>query len=123
MDLSEQVYNLCCSEVDKTEELTPFLGKHPEVDVNLFRNPAGLTSLHCAASKGSVGCVQVLIDHGVDMEGRTHQGFTPVMIASHNGHLECLKVLIAARADVHARSNQGIQATYLASCYGYTECL
>jgi ankyrin repeat protein len=123
MDLSRQVYDLCRSESDKSEELTALLQDHPEVDVNLYRDTKGYTALHGAAYRGNVRCMQVLIGHGADVEARTLDGSTPIMIASEMGRLECLKVLIEARADVHAKNSFRRQAMYYASYKGRAECL
>jgi hypothetical protein len=123
MDLSRQVYDLCRSESDKSEELTALLQDHPEVDVNLYRNIKGCTALYGAAHEGNVRCMQVLIGYGADVEARTVGGRSPIMIASSLGHLECLKVLIEARADVHAEDNNKCQAIHDASYNGRTECL
>jgi hypothetical protein len=117
------VFSLCCSRAgDKSEELTALLQDHPEVDVNLYRNVKGCSALHIASIKGDLGCTQVLIGHGADLEARTEEGDTPVILASHCERPECLKVLIEAKADVHAKSKR-CQAIHAASKAGKTGCM
>jgi hypothetical protein len=120
MNLSQQAYELCGSaEGDNHEELAELF----RVDVDQYRSADGSTAIHEATSKGKVGCMQVLMGLGADLEARDENGDTPVILASSKGHLECLRVLIEARADVHARSNDGDQAIYFASLFGKARCL
>jgi ankyrin repeat protein len=92
MNIPMQVYVLCNSaEEDKSEELMVLLQDHPEVDVNLFRNSIGWTTLHAATFRGDLGCVRVLIGHGADVDARAQLGSTPIILASERGKLECLR--------------------------------
>jgi hypothetical protein len=93
------------------------------VDVNLFRDGMGCSSLYGAANKDNVSCVHVLLGHGADLDARADTGDTPIMIASQTGHLECLKVLIEARADVHAANTCRCQPIHTSSFHGHAQCL
>ncbi len=63
----------------------------------------GLTPLHWAAGSGCVECVQLLIEHGADVNAQRNDGRTPL----HTASIETIDLLLAAGADVHARDKAG----------------
>ncbi len=95
--------------------LRMLLGWYPEWNGPCTRAPARM-----AASRGDVEILDVLMDHGLDIDGLTPSWGTPgrpfdpdhpaaancartlLMEAAHRGHLECVEYLIAhgARVDV-----------------------
>ena len=56
---------------------------------------------------GATGCVQALLDHGVDVNQRYANDATALMWAAAYGHVETVKLLLARGADAGATDNRG----------------
>ena len=54
--------------------------------------------------------VKFLIDHGVDVNAKTTQGFTALIYASRDGFLKTVKHLITNGAEVDAQTSFGYTA-------------
>lgn len=65
-----------------------------------------LDSLTQASSGGHTDTVRLLLDHGLDPNGR-HLGVTPLMMAAANLRMETLQLLISRGADINARDDKG----------------
>src|SRR5215475_10680284 len=63
---------------------------------------AGVLDLAEAAAIDDVARVKALLDAGVDVDGRTSDGFTPLQLAAYFGAPGAAAALIAASADVDA---------------------
>lgn len=63
--------------------------------------------LHRAADLCPAETVQLLIQHGADVNARGYQGGTPLMYAANGGRLDNVRVLIAAGAGVNVRDDAG----------------
>jgi ankyrin repeat protein len=75
------------------------------------KDTKGATPLHCAANKGNLRCVQVLLKdspEGKRANARTGQGLTPLHSAAKSGRNECILVLLVAGATIDAKSNRGL---------------
>ena len=57
---------------------------------------SGETALHKAAAKGSLDCVQLLVQRGANVNLVDKQGRTPLLVAWENGHLECHKYMLTS---------------------------
>jgi hypothetical protein len=86
-----------------TAQLTPELSK---VAVNTVA-ANGNTSLHDAATFGTEGLVQALIDAGVPVDARNASGSTALHVAAIFDQPTAIARLIAAGADVNARNAAG----------------
>ena len=63
--------------------------------VNLEERDAnGMTALHCAADKGQVETMRVVVELGADKEAKTAHGWSPLHAAAYSGHVEVIKVLV-----------------------------
>lgn len=80
----------------------------------------GLTCLGQAAAVGNAEVVQILMQHGAELEGSAHQrryktcGYTPLMLAAQHGHVNVMRILLAAGTDLDASTAavvKGIEET------------
>lgn len=104
------------------------------IDLN-YRNMEGFTPLLCAAEKGNIKIVKMLLDHGADCNytGRLSDGnlgsgdpvivWTPLFNAALYGHPEVMKLLIKHGANVDFRDERGRTALNTALQRGHKECV
>ena len=107
MDIIELLLQQSAKIVPDTEGLYPQhlvarTGRTPETLLMLERYGADLnqqdrlyqwTPLFHAASEGCVGCMQALLDQGVDVDILDEKGLSAMYYATWEGHLECMKLL------------------------------
>lgn len=63
-------------------------------DVDQFDWEACMTPLYCAAEEGHIGCVQVLLKGGADVNKACEDGWTPLQIACTRGHVQCVELIV-----------------------------
>ncbi|KAI8498597.1 Unconventional myosin-XVI [Branchiostoma belcheri] len=80
----------------------------------------GRTALHLASWNGQTGVVELLIQHGANLEARDKNGWTTLHLACRYGHTGIVELLIQHGADMEARTKLGSTALHLASGYGQT---
>lgn len=78
----------------------------------------GNNSLHSAAARGLAHIVELIFEHGGNLEDTNKQGRTPLHRAALFGHPETVKVLLAAGANIDALDERGRTALHLASLLG-----
>jgi ankyrin repeat protein len=74
------------------------------------RDADGSTPLHCAAWKGHVPAVELLLDSGADVNAQSqngHYGGTPLHAAAHGNSRAVAELLVNRGADVQATSCNG----------------
>lgn len=76
-------------------------------------------SIFRAASDGNVTAVQNLLNAGIDVNTREHEGETPLMYAAVAGKTEVLKLLLDRGADINAVSSNN--ETALARAVGVNQ--
>ncbi len=67
---------------------------------------AAVTPLEAAVAQGHVAVVRWLLDQGLDVNQRLHEGGTALHVAAWNGHLEVVKLLIERNADASLRDGR-----------------
>ena len=73
-----------------------------------------LSALHSATRSGHKNVVQVLIDHGVDIEAKDYWGSTPLCHAASLDHEAVIALLLEKGANVNQRNDHGKNATHYA---------
>ncbi len=73
-------------------------------DVNAKEPSQNQTALMWAAGERHPDVVQVLVEHGADLQAHTRKGFTALHFAAREGDLESTRVLLAAGANINVRS-------------------
>jgi ankyrin repeat protein len=89
------------------------------------RNPMEVMPLHSAMAGSDVAgrppTAQLLLEHGANVDARTHGGFTALMEAAQNGDLETATLLLSHGADASLASDQGKTASDLATAGGHPD--
>lgn len=71
------------------------------------RNAQANLVLHAATAGRRGEIVELLLDHGADVNAPTGQGWTALHLAAHGGYLELVDVLLARGARTGERNAQG----------------
>nr|XP_020664474.1 serine/threonine-protein phosphatase 6 regulatory ankyrin repeat subunit C-like isoform X2 [Pogona vitticeps]XP_020664475.1 serine/threonine-protein phosphatase 6 regulatory ankyrin repeat subunit C-like isoform X2 [Pogona vitticeps]XP_020664476.1 serine/threonine-protein phosphatase 6 regulatory ankyrin repeat subunit C-like isoform X2 [Pogona vitticeps] len=82
----------------------------------------GKTPLYWAAYKGQKHTVELLLQHGANVNTCCKHGGTPLH-AAIGLFPDCTLLLIQHGADVNLQDNWGVTPMYLAACSGQTECI
>lgn len=106
------------------------LGENPpestrkEVDTEvpvLYKEVHGNTLLHQACEEHDTQLVELLVEHGADINCRDAEGFTPLHIAAIHGEKQVVKKLVELGADDNLTTPDGKDAAYLAELDEETE--
>jgi uncharacterized protein len=93
--------------------------RHGADPMAVSRNPMEVMPLHSAMAGSDVAArrpvAELLLDHGAEIDARTHGGYTPLMEAAQNGDVATARLLLARGADPTLESDQGTSAESLAS--------
>ena len=65
----------------------------------------GRSALHWTARDGHVQVVELLLDHGWDLEARTSAGQRPLHEAARFGRVEVIQLLAARGAEINSQDN------------------
>ncbi|KAF3008558.1 hypothetical protein E8E13_006996 [Curvularia kusanoi] len=80
--------------------------------------------LHWAAEKGHDKVMQILLDHGADVnDGRQDLEWTPLMMAASQGQLKAMTMLLERHADINACAKDDGTALTLAIACGQTDAV
>ncbi|KAJ0412246.1 hypothetical protein ATCC90586_006632 [Pythium insidiosum] len=66
-----------------------------------------MTALQCAASRGHLDVVRLLLDYGADIHAKDSIGATALYKAASSGCIDVVRLLIERGADVHTRHQMG----------------
>jgi ankyrin repeat protein len=71
-----------------------------------------------------MGCLQVLLDFGADVNNQDRAwGTTSFMSAADSGRVECMRLLVENNADVDCKDEDGATGLMVAACNGHSNCL
>ena len=79
-----------------------------KVDVNALDPKFGMTPLSYAALNGRTDAVELLINHGAEVNGLNRDGGTPIHGSVFLGHVETTKLLLKKGADKNIRKHDGL---------------
>ena len=69
-------------------------------NVGAETRPSGVTALHLAAASGNAALVQLLVEHGADVNAKEAEwGQTPLIFAAAQNRADAIRALLAAGAD------------------------
>jgi uncharacterized protein len=78
------------------------------------RDVNGYTALNYAAANGHMSIVQLLVQHGADINAVNNRSRTPLFVASMHQHVDVVSCLLTAGADVSTVDFQGYTALHTA---------
>jgi cytohesin len=105
----------------KFEEVKALLAAGPDcVQAKLGEN--GDQPLHAAAWHDEAKILELLLDHGAEIDGRNRKGETPLHLAARNGSVSAVKVLIQRGADVNVRDESDFTPAFYAARGREQEC-
>lgn len=81
--------------------------------------PRGWYPLHVAARAGHEKCVEVLLEHGAEVDCKTKTGYTPLMLAAEKGHKKTFRSLLEYGASRSATNESGDNAWKIARQHGH----
>jgi hypothetical protein len=115
----------------QTPLMAAVIGGHAEVVKFLITRKANVnladpcnewtTPLYCAAWKGNVPLLELLISKGAKHDLRDRLGGTPLHLAAFQGHKEAVACLLDHGADINAASTQGNTPLNMAANKGHLE--
>jgi hypothetical protein len=108
IELSKQAFAFLA----KPAELRVLLAEHPELEVDLYKDGQGCTSLNRASWYNKGDSVSMLLDHKADINAQNNMGDTSLVAAIAFGHVETPLLLLERGADVHIKNNQDLDALY-----------
>ncbi|XP_015108514.1 histone-lysine N-methyltransferase EHMT1 [Diachasma alloeum] len=86
-----------------------------------FREHSQRTGLHIAAERGHLGCVNILVQAGAQLDVMDKNQLTPLMLAATEGKTEIVRYLVRVGADVTLKGEDGMTALHRAAKSGHLE--
>ncbi len=84
-------------------------------------NRSGWTPLHYAAASGSILVIRVLLDHHAYIDAESPNKTTPLMMAARAGHRSAVQYLLDEGADLLLKNEVGLGAADFARAQGHTD--
>ena len=76
-----------------------------------------------AAHQGSLDCLNLLLEHGAEVDVQRHSGVSALMFAAQRGHDACVVALLDAGADPNLSSDRRDTALLWAVGKGHADCV
>lgn len=87
------------------------------IDIEASDNDWGARPIHLAARYGSLSCLRLFIENGVDISSVDNNGWSALHYAAGNKKAECVVYLLQAGLDINMTNNRGETAMDIASEY------
>jgi len=91
-------------------------------DINVLCSEDMQSALHCAASRGHVDSVELLLKRNADVDPRNASRATPLHHAAMGNHTQVATLLLKAKADPLAVARNNWTPMLMAFRQGHTEC-
>ncbi|KAF7732584.1 hypothetical protein EC973_003331 [Apophysomyces ossiformis] len=95
----------------------------PNIDVNALHGPHGELALHASASAGQFDAVELLIEHGSNVDIRDTLGHTPLSNSLFGKSYPATKLLIQSGASLDVEDSQGNSLIHLAVTNNFPEAI
>lgn len=83
----------------------------------------GMTALIWAARNGKKDMIELLLEHGADLEAHSSSGETALLAGSGAGHEGIVRFLIDRGANLSAKDSSGQNALHKAAAYGHVHVM
>ena len=90
----------------------------PAIDVDQQTESNHDTALTLAAAGGHDELVELLINHGANIEHKDKKGCTPLILAASAGHAITVAILLDHNADIEAQSDRTKDTALSLACSG-----
>ena len=90
---------------------------------NWYKNENNSTALHFASQEGHIGCIDLLLDTGAEIEIKNNDGCTALHMAAFHGTNEGINALLDRNANIESKQNQGYTALNFASQECHIQCI
>ncbi|XP_073242284.1 uncharacterized protein [Porites lutea] len=110
-----------CVESEDLEKLRVTLGKKGTSAVKV--DPNGTTALHTACLKGSVECLDVLLEEQPDLSSVDKLGCSPLHVAAQSGKTECVDRILQHKVHVGTQDGRKMTALHHAAAKGHKDCV
>lgn len=90
----------------------------PAIDVDQQTESNHDTALTLAAAGGHDELVELLINHGANLEHRDKKGCTPLILAASAGHAVTVAILLDHGSDIEAQSDRTKDTALSLACSG-----
>ena len=77
-------------------------------DVNSTEQFSGESALHAACGRGTLSCIKVLLEHGIDVNIRNQEGMVALHLAAKSGDDEVVKALITNKPALNVQDSTGL---------------
>eukprot|EP01113_Clastostelium_recurvatum_P021438 TRINITY_DN2540_c0_g1_i2.p1 TRINITY_DN2540_c0_g1~~TRINITY_DN2540_c0_g1_i2.p1 ORF type:complete len:2019 (-),score=594.67 TRINITY_DN2540_c0_g1_i2:668-6724(-) len=81
------------------------------------------TPLMLASAQGHLKCIEVLLEHGAEVDAVDHLQRTALLHAAKNGHRNICALLASHDADLDHVDTSNNTASHYAAAYGWADCL
>jgi ankyrin repeat protein len=93
-------------------------------DINAVAdNPSRVRPIHSAVASRNRGIVQLLVEHGAQLDVQQHGGWAPLHAAAMHGDLTLVELFLRHGADPTLRSDDGKDAAELAAANNHADIL
>ncbi|KAM4042067.1 ankyrin repeat and SOCS box protein 3 isoform 2-T3 [Anomaloglossus baeobatrachus] len=93
-----------------------------KANINGPHSCSGWNPLHQASFMERTDLIQLLLQNGVDTEGKDDFGITPLFIAAQYGKYESLNLLLSNGADVNCQAKDKATPLFIAAQEGHEKC-
>jgi len=106
LDLNTRLFAAVQKETEALALVKDLILRGADIDVK-DNDKGASTLLHKACSERNAGMVQLLLDHGADVNAVSAYGETAVHIAAAHGFADILELLINNGGSINAKTNAG----------------